>query len=198
MAADGPSEEIAEARLSASIIVLRDSDEGPEVLLVERNPVQRFMGGIWVFPGGSAHHEDGSVRRTAVRELEEEAGISLPQEAEAVRFSRWITPVGAEMRFHTHFFVVRAPEGAEPEVDGVECVDARWQRPREALHAGESGELKLVFPTIRHLEELASFESVEETLATARARRVMPVQPKVLRHGGVARVLMPGDPGYGG
>jgi 8-oxo-dGTP pyrophosphatase MutT (NUDIX family) len=41
-------------RASASLILLRESDHGPEVLLVRRNPEQRFMGGAWVFPGGAA------------------------------------------------------------------------------------------------------------------------------------------------
>jgi hypothetical protein len=37
--------EVTEPRQAASIIVLRDSPDGPEVLLVQRNPKQRFMGG---------------------------------------------------------------------------------------------------------------------------------------------------------
>jgi 8-oxo-dGTP pyrophosphatase MutT (NUDIX family) len=198
MGADRPPGEGAPPRASASIIVLRDSDDGPEVLLVERNPKQRFMGGAWVFPGGATHAEDASELETAVRELEEEAGIALTEDAQPVRFSRWITPAEVELRFDTHFFVVRAPDGAEPAVDGRECVDARWIRPQEALDAGDRGDLRLVFPTIRHLEELARFRSVEEALESARSRRVMPVQPKLLVQGGVAQVLMPGEPGYDG
>jgi hypothetical protein len=54
----------------------------------------------------------------------------------------------------------------------------------------------LVFPTIKHLEQLRQFTSVEELLAHARGREVQPVQPKVLLEGEVARVLLPGDPGY--
>ena len=50
--------EVTEPRQAASIIVLRDSPDGPEVLLVERNPKQRFMGGAWVFPGGAVHAGD--------------------------------------------------------------------------------------------------------------------------------------------
>ena len=42
-----------EPRQAASLILLRDSADGPEVLLVQRNPEQRFMGGMWVFPGGA-------------------------------------------------------------------------------------------------------------------------------------------------
>ena len=189
-------DEIAKPRASASIIVLRDSERGPEVLLVERNPDQRFMGGAWVFPGGATHDVDASERATAVRELEEEAGIALGDQAELVRFSRWITPAQVDIRFDTHFFVVRAPDGAQPAVDGRECVDWRWIRPADALEAGSRGRLKLVFPTIKHLEQLAAFGSVEEVLAAARERKVMPVEPKLLMEGGVARVLMPGEPGY--
>ena len=198
MGADRPRGEGAPPRASASIIVLRDSRDGPEVLLVERNPEQRFMGGAWVFPGGATHADDASELETAVRELEEEAGIALPEDAEPIRFSRWITPAEVELRFDTHFFLVRAPDGAEADADGRECVDARWIRPREALDAGDRGELKLVFPTIRHLEELARYRSVKDALDTARRRRVMPVQPRLLVQGGVAQVLMPGEPGYDG
>ncbi|MGI9095126.1 MAG: NUDIX hydrolase, partial [Thermoleophilaceae bacterium] len=78
----------------------------------------------------------------------------------------------------------------------VECVDVRWIRPQAALDAGARGELMLVVPTIKHLEQLAGHESVAEALVTARARKVAPVQPRVLVEGGVARVLVPGDPGY--
>ena len=42
-----------EPRQAASLILLRDSPGGAEVLLVQRNPEQRFMGGAWVFPGGA-------------------------------------------------------------------------------------------------------------------------------------------------
>jgi len=189
-------EEVTKPRASASLILLRDSPAGPEVLLVQRNPELRFMGGAWVFPGGATHAEDRNERATARRELEEEAGIGLPGHAELVRYSRWITPAELSRRFDTHFFVAEAPERTEAAIDGVECVDVRWIRPQAALDAGARGELMLVVPTIKHLEQLAGHESVAEALATARARKVAPVQPRVLVEGGVARVLVPGDPGY--
>ena len=84
--------EVTEARQAASIIVLRDSPEGPEVLLVQRNPKQRFMGGAWVFPGGAVHAEDADHSAAAIRELKEEAGVDLPHDGEVVPWSRWITP----------------------------------------------------------------------------------------------------------
>jgi 8-oxo-dGTP pyrophosphatase MutT (NUDIX family) len=188
--------EVTPARPAASVILVRDGGEGMEVLLVQRNPEQRFMGGAWVFPGGAVQDEDDGPAATALRELEEEADIRLAGSAELVPFSRWITPAEVKIRFDTHFFVARAPDGARCTPDGAECVDARWLRPREALDAGARDELMLVFPTIKHLEQLAEFSSVEDALAAARRRKVLPVQPRVLAEGGVARVVLPGEPGY--
>ena len=188
-----------EPRQAASLILLRDSADGAEVLLVQRNPEQRFMGGAWVFPGGAVHpDEDEDHAATAVRELEEEAGIGLPAGTELVPFSRWITPDGEEVkiRFDTWFFAARAPDGAEARPDGGECVDARWLTPAAALAAHAEDQLALVFPTIKHLELLATTPSVDDTLAAARTRPVEPVLPKVAVRDGTMQVLLPGEPGY--
>jgi 8-oxo-dGTP pyrophosphatase MutT (NUDIX family) len=189
--------EVTEAREAASLILLRDSLEGAEVLLVQRNPEQRFMGGAWVFPGGAFHPEEDADHATAaLREREGEAGITLPAGTELVPFSRWITPEEVKIRFDTWFFAAHAPPGTEARPDGSECVDARWLRPAAALAAHAQDELALVFPTIKHLELLSESGSVEETLAAARARPVEPIMPKVAVLDGAARVLLPGEPGY--
>ena len=187
--------EVSEPRQAASLIVLRDTPDGPEVLLVQRNPAQRFMGGAWVFPGGAVHDEDGGHANTALREAREESGLTL-EESALVPFSRWITPQMVKVRFDTWFYVARAPNGAEPVCDGSECVDARWIRPGDALAAGERGELMLVFPTIKHLEQLARFESVDEALETAGGRTVEPIEPRVVMKDDHAEVVLPGEPGY--
>jgi 8-oxo-dGTP pyrophosphatase MutT (NUDIX family) len=184
------------ARPASSVILLRDRTGGPEVLLVQRNPDSRFMGGAWVFPGGALSDGDAGPAAAGVRELEEEAGIGLGADHELVAFSRWITPAQVKIRFDTWFFVSRAPEGAEACPDGQECVDARWLAPAAALEEFRQDRLTLVFPTIKHLEQLAEFGSVDEALATARARDVRPVQPRVIVGGDGARLVMPGEPGY--
>jgi 8-oxo-dGTP pyrophosphatase MutT (NUDIX family) len=196
-----PGEELnpgaaTEPREAATLILLRDAEAGPEVLLVQRNPEQRFMGGAWVFPGGAVHDDDDDHVGAALRELAEEAGVRLPEGAPVVPFSRWITPREVKIRFDTWFFLAASPDGADPRPDGSECVDFRWLRPAEALAAGERGELFLVFPTIKHLEQLAAFGSVAEALAAARARTVEPVEPKVVPVDGAAEVRLPGEPGY--
>ena len=183
-------------RGSASLILLRDAAEGPEVLLVQRNPEQKFMGGAWVFPGGGTAPDDDDERMTAVRELEEEAGIDLADAHELVPFSRWITPAPVKIRYDTHFFVAEAREDVEPTVDGSECVGWRWVTPQGALDLHRDDELMLVFPTIKHLEQLAAFGSVADALADARGRTVEPVEPRVVERDGEGHVLLPGDPGY--
>jgi 8-oxo-dGTP pyrophosphatase MutT (NUDIX family) len=188
--------EVTEPRQAASLLLLRDSPDGPEVLLVQRNPAQRFMGGAWVFPGGAVHAEDADHAVAAVRELREEAGITLPDDAEIVPWSRWITPEQVKVRFDTWFFVAEAPPGAEATADGGECVDARWLRPAAALEAHARDELMLVFPTIKHLEAVGQAESVADALHKARTREVVPVQPRVLVREGGAEIVLPGERGY--
>lgn len=190
--------DVKPARLAATAILLRDGDDGLEVLLVQRNPVQRFMGGAWVFPGGAVHEDEdgGDPAAAALRELEEEAGMRLDGTGALVPFSRWITPEEVTIRFDTFFYVAAAPPGAEARIDGSECVDARWIRPADALEAGTRGELLLVFPTIKHLEQLSGLRSVEHALDTARGREVEPILPRVVHGEGEAHVLLPGEPGY--
>jgi 8-oxo-dGTP pyrophosphatase MutT (NUDIX family) len=187
-------------RQAATVILLRDAAEQLEVLLVKRTPKARFMGGIWVFPGGAvdALDTDGgdSHRAAAMRELQEEAGVVLDGAEDLVRFSRWITPAEVEVRFDTHFFLAALPPGQEPAIDGEEVVDLGWFEPQAALDAHADGEIALVFPTIKHLEAVRQFHNTAELLAYARARKVEPVQPKVVLEGEVARVLLPGEPGY--
>lgn len=187
-------------RQAATVILLRGGAEKLELLLVRRTPAARFMGGVWVFPGGAVDAEEGdgdsAHRAAAIRELSEEAAIELEGPAALVKFSRWITPAEVQIRFDTHFFLATLPAGQTPEVDGEECVDLGWFTPAGALGAYSAKEIELVFPTIKHLEQLREFATVEELLAHARGREVLPVQPRVVLEGEVARILLPGDSGY--
>jgi 8-oxo-dGTP pyrophosphatase MutT (NUDIX family) len=201
----GPGEElntgaVTTPRLATSVIVLRGEDCGLEVLLVQRNPAARFMGGAWVFPGGAVDAADGegevALRAAGVREVAEEAGIAIVDPAELVPFSRWITPAVVKIRFDTWFFLSHVPDETAPKVDGGECVDWRWSTPQDALDAYAAGDLQLVFPTIKHLEQLAGFPHAYALVEHARQRTVEPIEPRVVLEGEVARVLLPGDPGY--
>jgi 8-oxo-dGTP pyrophosphatase MutT (NUDIX family) len=187
-------------RQAATVILLRGGADALELLLVRRTPEARFMGGVWVFPGGAVDATegdgDGAHRAAAVRELAEEAAIDLDDPEALVKFSRWITPAQVQTRFDTHFFLAVLPDGQEPRVDGQECVDLGWFSPRAALDAHRDGSIVLVFPTIKHLEQVSDFASVDALMAYARGREVLPVQPRVVLDGEVARILLPGEPGY--
>jgi 8-oxo-dGTP pyrophosphatase MutT (NUDIX family) len=200
----GPGEELnlgppTTPRPAASIIVLRGGDRLLEVLLVKRNPATRFMGGAWVFPGGAIGADDGegepAQRAAGVRELAEEAGVEADPAA-LVPFSRWITPEQVKIRYDTYFFLHEVDEGVQPRIDRSEVVEFGWFTPTAALDAHRAGEILLVFPTIKHLEQLSGFASVEGLLDHARGQEVRPVQPKVIRWGETERIVLPGDPGY--
>ena len=201
----GPGEEYNPGRASkprqaATVILLRGGEQQMEVLLVRRTPQARFMGGVWVFPGGAVDTDEGAGdaahRAAAIRELHEEAAITLDDPAALVKFSRWITPAQVKIRFDTHFFLAPLPDGQKPRIDGQECVDLGWFTPQGALDAHRAGGLPLVFPTIKHLEQLSGFASASALLEHARDLHVRPVEPRVVLEGEVARVLLPDDPGY--
>jgi 8-oxo-dGTP pyrophosphatase MutT (NUDIX family) len=187
-------------RQAATVIVLRGGSDALEVLLVKRTPHARFMGGVWVFPGGAVDAGEGegdaAHRVAAVRELQEEAGIVVADPGALVKFSRWITPAEVVVRFDTHFFLAALPDGQEATIDGDEIVDEGWFTPAGALAAHERGEIALVFPTIKHLEQIGAFPSAEALLDYARGREVRPIQPRVVTDGETARLLLPGEPGY--
>jgi len=186
-------------RPAATVMLLRDGSDQLELLMVRRTPAARFMGGHWVFPGGALDPADGAgqpgLMAAAIRELREEAGVTLPADAELVAFSRWITPPELSIRFDTWSYLAVAPVGASPEVDGSEIVDFRWLAPTQALTQFEAGELVLAFPTRTQLEQMSAFESADALLAHARGRASEPIEPRVVGTGEHARIVLPADRG---
>ena len=162
-----------EPKLASSVILLRASDDGPEILYLRRNPDLAFHGGYWVFPGGriddadyqaDAPRDDArAARRAAVREAQEEAGITVPEDM--LEFAiHWTTPEASRIRFATWFFV--APTDANTvQIDGGEIHDHRWLRPNDALRAQRAREIKLPAPTFALTARLAEFPTVEAALS---------------------------------
>ena len=175
-------------RQAATVVVVRGGAARLEVLMVQRTPKARFMGGAWVFPGGAV--DAGEDHRAAgVREVHEEVELALAGPS-LVPFARWITPPEVSIRFDTYFFLAPAPDGAEAVPDGREIVDARWFAPGRALQGAEAGELLMVFPTIKNLEVLARFDTADALLTWASTHEVKPVQPRVEGHGEAARIVL--------
>ena len=190
------------AVLASTVLLLRPSASGPEVLLLKRNSNARNMADVWMFPGGKVDEDDQGrfeldrVKTAAVRELEEEADVLLPVAA-LTYFSHWLTPAGMKRRFATWFFVAKLPECASVSVDGEEMVEARWVRPEDAVAEHQAGNLRLPPPTVVSLIDLSQHRSVHAAVATAR-RRIPPYFfPKVCADDPDDVVMLyPGDAGY--
>jgi 8-oxo-dGTP pyrophosphatase MutT (NUDIX family) len=92
-------------------------------------------------------------------------------------FSHWITPRSEPRRYNTHFFFAVAPSDQPALADAFETHDGLWITPREALARRNSGELHLVYPTIKHLARLQSFDSIDAALSFARDKPVVTIVP---------------------
>jgi 8-oxo-dGTP pyrophosphatase MutT (NUDIX family) len=92
-------------------------------------------------------------------------------------FSHWITPQSEPRRFNTHFFYSVAPPNQAPQADAHETHDGIWIAPARALERHRAGEMHLVYPTIKHLERLAAFDSTEDALTYARNKPVLTIMP---------------------
>lgn len=206
---------------AATVVPLRDGDEGIEVLLLRRNSGGAF-GGMWVFPGGQVDLADiegagGSAgasnvqdaftpgggtsveieaaRRAAVREAREEAALHLDR-SELVTLSFWLPPAEAPRRFATWFFL--APAGGEIVIDRGEIHDHRWMAPAEAMAARDRGEIELAPPTFTTLWWLSHRDDVKAALSDAGEREPERFETKVALNasGQLAATLWSGDAGY--
>ncbi|MEE2636433.1 MAG: NUDIX domain-containing protein [Acidobacteriota bacterium] len=160
-------------RPAASVVLLRDTDTGPEVLYLRRSPELRFMGGYWVFPGGRIDPEDhdtasdtdelGPARRAAAREAFEEAGVRVdPGTLHPI--CQWTTPAASPIRFATWFFATAA-DPPSVRVDGTEIHAHQWWRPAAALRAHREQRIKFANPTFALSTRLAKHPTVDQALA---------------------------------
>jgi len=241
----------ASPRPAATVLLLRDGDDGPEVLLMRRHRSSGFVPGAWVFPGGRVDPADsgpalyeriqGLPTRpvpdvtywiAGLRELFEETGVLLARTsagtwvedartghrvdalrhalmngtatllealealdatldaAGAVHVAHWITPIVEPRRYDTHFLATALPPDRAVTVDPREMTECAWLTPAAALARFEQGALPMVFPTVRTLEGLRGFDSVQHVLAALRHRDVPPILPRLVRtSGGVAIVV---------
>ncbi len=117
-----------------------------------------------------------AVVAAAVRELQEEVAVAIEPDA-LVYFSHWITPPTEPRRYNTHFFIAAASSDVHGIADAVETHDAQWIAAKEALARHARGAMHLVYPTIKHLERLATFSDVAALLAFARSKPVLTIMP---------------------
>jgi glyoxylase-like metal-dependent hydrolase (beta-lactamase superfamily II)/8-oxo-dGTP pyrophosphatase MutT (NUDIX family) len=105
--------------------------------------------------------------------------------------AHWITDRDLPRRFDVPFLVARMPEGQEPVADEAEQFEPVWVRPADALARHKAGSFFMIFPTIRTLERLARYASVEDVLqACATEQPLWTSCPRAgLLHGAEARYM---------
>ena len=210
-----PARAPAPTRAAATVLLLRDSAAGLEVLMTRRSPSARFFAGAYVFPGGGVDKLDAlshaqAVRRpgqndlhltqaiAAIRESFEELGVLLARRAdgryadqqdiaaldrtapfinqcqargltlaanEVFLLAHWTGDRDLPSRFEVPFLVARMPDQQTPVADETEQFEPVWVRPVDALARHEAGEFFMIFPTIRTLERLQHYPTVDAVLA---------------------------------
>jgi recombination protein RecT len=81
----------------------------------------------------------------------------------------WITDRDLPRRFDARFYVARMPQGQIPVADESEQFEPTWISPTRALERFKAGTLKMIFPTIRTLERMAAYSSVDEVMAACQS-----------------------------
>ena len=190
---------------AATVVLVRDGDDGLEALLVQRNKAVKHMGGMWVFPGGKVDEQDypgdGDVYtaalNAAIRETREEAGVEVSAE-QLVYLSHWTTPEGAKRRFATWFFITVLEDGQEVTVDGGEIAHHRWVRPEVALAELADAEhpFRLMPPTFVSLVDIADCQTCLEARQHIGGREAIMYAPRMVFVEDGICFLYEGDAGY--
>ena len=125
-------------RDAASVVLLRDAQDAPKVLMGQRGQKAAFMPNKYVFPGGAVDPEDAqaslngvpspicqtrlgelghALLTAALRETWEETGLTITS-CEGLRyFFRAITPPARPRRFDARFFIGDADAIIDGDLD---------------------------------------------------------------------------------
>jgi 8-oxo-dGTP pyrophosphatase MutT (NUDIX family) len=194
---------MSETLHAATVVLLRDGDQGIETLLLRRNS-RIVFGGMWVFPGGRidpgdcldlpSHDDLGAARRAAIREAKEEAGLAIAADS-LIPLSHWTPPASAPKRFLTWFFVAPSPSGIV-EIDQGEIHEHAWLAPAEALRRRNAMEIEMAPPTWVTLEWLSAHPTVSHALAAASSGTPERFETKILAAPDGPIAIWEGDVAY--
>ncbi len=159
-AADAQAHSMAQRRpkqsdlhLTQAIAAIRESFEELGILFA------RHGDGRWADNTDIAHID----RKQAFAAQCQTRGLTLAADQVFV-LAHWITDRDLPRRFDVPFLVARMPEGQTPVADESEQFEPVWVRPVDALTRHEAGQFFIIFPTIRTLERLKAFATVDEVL----------------------------------
>jgi 8-oxo-dGTP pyrophosphatase MutT (NUDIX family) len=149
---------------------------------------------------------DEEERFLNYRELLQKGKISLCELAQREKlllaleelyyYAHWITPEARSERFDTRFFLAQYPIGQEASHDQKETTAGIWITPRKALEENLKGEVMLSPPTLKTLEDLSRFKSIEEVLYSLKEREIRPILPILTKISDNPLIVFPWDPEY--
>lgn len=146
-------------------------------------------------PGTGTWRDDLVGRRATLPGMLAEHDLELRADL-LVPWARWITPPRNPKRYDTAFLVARVPDGQVADDATTEAVEAGWWTPAAALDGYAAGDLQLMAPTSRTLQELSRHHTVADVLDAAARRDIDPITPEVRREGRVVTITLPGDPDW--
>jgi recombination protein RecT len=120
-----------------------------------------------------ARHEDGRwADQSDIAQIDRKAPFAPQCQAKGLTLAadqvfvlaHWITDRDLPRRFDVPFLVARMPEGQTPVADETEQFEPVWVGPADALTRHAAGDFFMVYPTIRTLERLKAFASVDAVL----------------------------------
>ncbi|MBK6971291.1 MAG: NUDIX hydrolase [Candidatus Neomicrothrix subdominans] len=191
---------VREAFEEAGLLLARRSHQADMVSLDEPEAA-RLIDGL--------HPETGGDRSSTPswRELIDSGSANMAQLCVAedlvlavdrlMPLSRWTTPLGANRRYDTRFYVTGAPPRQVALHDNVELVSTRWVAPSQALSEAAAGTITMIFPTVVTMHWLNRFESTSEALAALDGRDdPTAVTPELVVEGDRLVIMLPDGSRY--
>ena len=111
-------------------------------------------------------------------------------------YAHWITPEARSERFDTRFFLSRYPLGQEASHDQKETTAEVWLTPQKALEENLKGEVMLSPPTLKTLEDLSRFKTVDEVFHSLKSKHIQPILPILTKISDNPLILFPWDSEY--
>jgi 8-oxo-dGTP pyrophosphatase MutT (NUDIX family) len=111
-------------------------------------------------------------------------------------YAHWITPEARSERFDTRFFLARYPSGQEASHDQKETTAGIWITPQKALEENLRGEVFLSPPTLKTLEDLLRFKTIDEVFTSLKNMKIRPILPILTKIASGPLIIFPWDPEY--
>jgi len=118
-----------------------------------------------------------------------DAGLIAP-------WTRWVTPEVSPKRFDARFFVAAAPAEQLARHDDYETTESVWIEPAKALEQVQRGEMMIAPATYKCLAVLATYRTIAEAFAAARADPPRIWCPVVRAEAGRRLIILSDDPDH--